>query len=175
MGIELNEIIEKAKRLAEREKIVKEQPINGNYRNVLYYQNVFKQVGAEEAYNIVATNIKNKTFKYEVEVAIREYEKFYGVPFMSKEERKANETESELERVKKELEEMKAVKAEVAKTVVDEEKKAIDPTDFPTGMDKEAFKTFFIEWFTKSQGVAPTKFQWGKAYAKYAKDNEIKV
>ena len=175
MSTELNEIIERARQLKKREEVVKQQPIDGNYRGTLYYQNVFKQVGADEAFDIVALNIKNKTFKYEVEVAIKEYEKAYGIPFLSREERKANEAELEIERLRKENEELKAAKAEVAKTAVDEEKKVIDHSEWPKGMDKETFKTFFTEWFTKSQGVAPTKFQWGKAYAKYVKDNEIQA
>ena len=101
MSTELNEIIEKAKRLAERERVVKEQPINCKYRNKLYYNNVFKQHSVDEAFEIVAQNIKKPTFKYELDIAMKTFEDFYGTKFMSKEQRKLSEAEIENERLRK--------------------------------------------------------------------------
>jgi len=175
MGTELNEIIEKAKRLAERERVVKEQPINCKYRNKLYYNNVFKQVGVDEAFEIVARNIKKPTFKYELDIALETFKDFYGVPFMSKQERQLSEAEIENERLRKELEELKAAKAAVAEKTVDEEKKPIDFSEFPKNMDKEAFKVFFAEWHKNSQGVKPNGGQQTAAWNKYLKANEVPV
>ena len=175
MSEDLKKIIELAEKREKRERVVKEQPINCKYRNKLYYANVFKQVSVDEAFEIVARNIKKPTFKYEVGIALETFKDFYGVPFMSKEERKLSEAEIENERLRKENEELKAAKAEVAKTAVDEEKKAIDVSEFPTGMDRETFKTFFAEWFTKSQGVKPNGGQQTKGWNMYLKKNEIKA
>ena len=167
----IGDILEDAAKRVKSQKAPKPQPICGTYRNRLYYNNIFKNMEMDEAYDVVVKNLKKKTFAHEPECALVEYELKFGT-FQSKEERKQIAIEVENEALRKELAELKAQKAEVPKAV-DAENKAIGVEEFPKDMDRETFKTFFTEWYTKSQGNAPDPMTIGRAFKKYNKGNEV--
>jgi len=166
----IGDILEDAAKRVKSQKAPKPQPISGNYRNRLFYNNLFKDMEMDEAYDVVVKNLKKKTFAHEPECALLEYELKFGT-FQSREERKQIAVEVENEALRKRIAELEAAKPPVP-PVVDSEDKAIDVEDFPKGMDKEQYKAFFTEWHIKSQGHTPVPMAIGKAFAKYIKENE---
>jgi hypothetical protein len=83
-------------------------------------------------------------------------------------ERDRDAIEKENIELKKKLAELEAAKP----AVVNAENKPIDPGEFPGGMDRDAFKAFFIDWYKKSQGTEPDSLTWARAWKKYNKANE---
>ena len=169
----IGKILEDAAKRVKSQKAPKPQPICGTYRNRLYYNNIFKNMEMDEAYDVVVKNLKKKTFAHEPECALLEYELKFGT-FQSREERKQIAIEVENEALRKKIAELEAAKPPVP-PVTDSEDKAIDVEDFPKGMDREAHKAFFIPWYTKSQGNAPDPMTIGRAFKKYNKGNEVQV
>jgi hypothetical protein len=156
---------ETAKKLTKKHED-KPQPLNGQYRNRMWYRHILKGKPIDEASEIIAANIKKKSFSHEQECAEDVFYEIYGVKFQTKAERNMATIEAENVELKKKLAELEAAKSTEEKTV-------IDFTDFPVGMDKEAFKTFFFDWFETSQGKKPSPVTYGKAWKNYNKENEI--
>lgn len=159
-----------AKKAADKRK-PKPQPLNGGYRNQRWYRHIFNGKSAEEAYDLVVINLKNPSYKFEPEAALDVYQEVYGVPFQSREERAKDTLEKQNEELRKKIAELEAAKPKVT----DDSNQTIEFEDFPTGMDKEAFKVFYTDWFTVSQGHAPDGPTWGRAWKRYNKANEIEA
>jgi len=168
----LSNLLDDMAKKVEQKRRAKPQPLNGDYRNRLWYEHALKGKTADEAYDIIATNLKNPSFKFESDNALAVYRELYKVPFQSRGEREKLSLEAENAELKRRLAEAEAAKAPVTDKKTD---KAIDFSEFPVGMDKEAFKVFFTDWYTKSQGVAPFQAAWGKAWKKYNKEDEVQA
>jgi hypothetical protein len=154
-----------AKKLANKHK-EKPQPLNGQYRNRMWYRHVLKGRDIDWATDYIAEHVKHKSFAHEQECAEDVFYEIFGVKFQTKAERNMATIEAENAELKKKLAELEAAKSTEDKTV-------IDFTDFPAGMDKDAFKTFFFDWFETSQGKKPSPVTYGKAWKNYNKENEV--
>lgn len=161
----LKSFINEAASIVNTPKKITKQPFDPNFRNAIYYQNLFSTMGMDEAYDVIVRNGKIPTFEFELECAIREYETFYGVPFKSKVEREKDALERENEELKQKLAEREAA----IPAVTDEQGTTIDPENFPVGMNQDEFKEFFMPWFTKSQGHEPHRLVVAKAWKRYQK------
>lgn len=159
--------------------------IYGGYRNDEWYDNLFKKMSKEDAYEAVVENLKNPTFLYEKDSALRVYKKVFGVEFKSKELNTIDVLSAENAKLRAEL----AVKGLPVqnenlpfhtvdepleeKDILDEEDDMLDEkheiafVDFPKGMSKAAFRTFYFDWFKKTQGSEPAPVVWGRAWKKY--------
>ncbi len=157
-----------AKKLAHKHR-EKPQQLNGQYRNRMWYRHVLKGKTLDEASDIVAANLKKKSFAHEKECAEDVYYEIFGVPFQTRAERSIATIEAENAALKAKLAELETVKI---KETVKDDGKTIDFSEFPTGMDKAAFKVFFCEWFEKSQGKQPAPVVFGKAWKNYNGENE---
>jgi hypothetical protein len=158
-----------AKKIAHKHR-EKPQQLNGQYRNRMWYRHLFKGKSMDEASDLVAANLKKQTFAHERECAEDVYYEVYGTKFQTRAERTMATIEAENAALKAKLAELEAVK--IPETVKDDGK-TIDFSEFPDGMDKEAFKVFFYEWFEKSQGKQPAPVVFGKAWKNYNKENEV--
>lgn len=157
--------------------------IYGGYRNDEWYANLLKKMNKDEAYDVIIDNLKNPTFIYEKDCALRVYEKMYGVPFQSKERSAIDILAAENAKLKAELAAKKVAPIEVVpveSTVVEPIKEAdvigeepkVEFVDFPKGMNKAEFRTYYFAWFEKSQGTSPAPVVWGRAWKKYNPENE---
>lgn len=159
----------------EKKRKAKAPPLNGQYRNELWYRHIYKTLDVDEAYAVTKANIKRKSFAHEPEIAKAVYEEVYGRKFQSPEERLVDAQRSEVERLKAEIEALKAAKVAVStnveKDVETETSTAFDP---PAGLTKDEFRPMFYEWFEKSQGRKPNGGQLTAAWGTYCKKNEIK-
>ncbi len=158
----------------EKKRKAKAPPLNGQYRNELWYRHLYKTLDADEAYAVTATNLKKKSFAHEPEIAKAIYEEVYGRKFQSPEERLVDAQRNEVERLKAEIERLKAEKAAVSTNVEkDVETKTSVPFAPPAGLTKDEFRPIFYEWFEKSQGRKPNGGQFTAAWGTYSKNNEI--
>ena len=157
--------------------------IYNGYRNDEWYEVILKDQTVEQAYDTIIENLKHPTFSYEKDCALRVYEKMYGVKFQSKERSTIDELAAENARLKAELVAKQAVaKLEVIpephvdepldENDILEEEHAIAFADFPKGMNKAEFRTYYFAWFEKSQGGKPAPVVWGRAWKKYNPENE---
>lgn len=167
----LQDLLNEAAKSVSKKNQPKPQPLNGSYRNQAWYRHILKGKNVDEAYAIVVTNLKTKSFAHEADCAMAVWQEIFGVPFQSREERKIDALAVENAELRRKLAELEAAKT----PVTDSTGSAIQPEDWPKDMDKEKFKEFYTEWYTKSQGVAPTPLVWGKAWAKYQRDNDIEA
>ena len=167
----LSKLIEEAAKGVEAKRRTKPQPLNGSYRGQAWYRHIFKGRSADEAYNMVVINLKNPTYRFEPEAALTVYQEVYNVPFQSREERAQTELEKQNEALRLKVAALEALTPKVT----DDSGKTVEFEDFPISMDKEAFKAFYTDWFTKSQGHAPDSLTWGRAWKKYNKINEIEA
>jgi len=170
----LEKFLADASKQIDKKKREKAPPLNGAYRNHAWYMHLFKSIGADEAFDVVTANIKNKSFSHEPKIAIAAYREFYNREFQSKDEREAVAQKNEIERLRAEVEELKKKKAELGGEVDDS---ADDSTGFapPAGLTQEQFKPIFYEWFEKSQGHKPTGGSYLAAWRTYNKNNEIQA
>lgn len=160
----------------DRKRRAKPQQLNGQYRNRAWYLHLFPNLDADEAFNVVANNIKRKSFSHEPEIAIAAYEEFYNRKFQSKEAREIEAQLSEVERLRAEIAELKAAKAgigSVADKSADNEQADVSGFEPPVGLTKDEFKPIFYEWFEKSQGRKPNGGQFTAAWGTYCKKNEV--
>mgnify|MGYP007071615523 CR=1 FL=1 len=168
---DLLKLINDAAKKVEINKRAKPQPLNGGYRNQAWYRHVLKGKTMDEAYEIISANLKTPSFAHEVSCALEVYREMFNDEFKSKEERKKDALIAENEALKKKLAEMESKGASVADAGGD----ALDPNDFPPGMDKDKFKEFFIPWHSKSQGFKPVAYTINAAWKTYQEKNEIKA
>jgi hypothetical protein len=147
----------------------KKQGIYGGYRNDMFYENFYKNKTAEQAYDATMEYLKKPTFNFEKDCALRAYLKVYGIKFQSSEQRQIEAQAEEIEKLKAQIA-AKEVKPVEQIEELTKETENIAPKDFPKGMDKEAFRAFYIPWYEKSQGIKPTGLIWSRAWATYQKN-----
>ena len=157
----------------EKKRRAKKPKLNGQYRNRVWYEHLFKNLDADAAYDIVVANIKNKSFAHEPKIAVEYYREFYGRDFQSKNEREAITQQNEIARLRAEVEELKKQKAELGGE--EESDSTGDSTDTgfnpSAGLTQEQFKPVFYEWFERTQLHKPTGGAYMGAWKKYNKVN----
>jgi len=168
---ELGNLIKDAARKVEQKQRAKPQPLDGGYRGERWYRHLFSKMGAEDAYDIVVKNIRTKTFSFEPEIAIRLYEEIYGVKFQSKDERNVAAMRSEAERLRAEVEALKALKTALGGKEDEPpagEDVGVDKFSTIPGLTQDQFKEAYYAWYHKNNGRKPTGGETMKAWREYA-------
>lgn len=154
-----------ASKYTEKRK-VKPQPLNGGYRNRMWYRHVLKDKDIDTATDIITNNLKQKTFAFEADCAKDVFYEIFNTPYVPRAERAKLALEAENLELKKKLAELEAAR------VTNSEKKPIDFSEFPPNMNKDEFKEFFFTWYEQSQGTKPAPVIYGKAWKNYSKTDE---
>lgn len=154
----------------------KKELIYGAYRNEAFYENFYKGKSAAQAYVDTAEYLKKPTFRFEKDCALKVYMKVYGIKFQSSEQRQIESQAEEITRLRAELEARTGSEkvTDDAETVNEtgNESDVVIPTDFPKGMDKDAFKEFYVAQYKKIKYKTPHWTVWDKAWKNYKK-NEV--
>ncbi len=138
-------------------------------RNKKWYLAILKGKTMEWAYRFITDNLKAPSFMYEQQNAYAAYKEVFGADFASPEEIQAKSDKEEIERLKAELEAVKAQKQETVKVVTDFTDKEVFIVDPPITenigiITKEQFYNLHVEL----KGAAKSK-----AWAEYAKEKGI--